>query len=62
MKECGKNCILSKVKDKSHTAKIMSQTANNIVESDIISSADTNKNNFCSHCCYVPEPSNIMSV
>lgn len=42
MKECGKNCILSKVKDKSHAAKIMSQTANNIVELDIISSADTN--------------------
>lgn len=46
----------------SHTAKIMNQTANNIFELDIISSADTNKNNFCSHCYYVPESSNIMTV
>lgn len=51
--------LLSKVKDKSHIAKIMNQTANNIVELDVILCADTNKNNFCSHCCYVPEPSNI---
>lgn len=46
----------------SHTAKIINQTVNNIVKLDIISSAGTNKNNFCSHCCYIPEPSNIMSI
>lgn len=62
MKQFGKNCILTKVMYSSHTAKIINQTANNIVELDIISSVDTNKNNFCSHCCYVSEPSNIMSV
>lgn len=38
----------------------MNQTANNIVELDIISSADTNKNNLRSHCylsLFYPEPS-----
>lgn len=57
-----KNHILSKVMYHSHIAKIMKQTANNIVELGIISSADKNKKNFCSHCYYVPEPSNILSV